>query len=77
MIFETGIFLRILRLSRRSFTKADVHEFENADKRLFLGREYADFFFKGWKQVPLHVYIGAGKVAHSSSFCLVFLMIEE
>ena len=39
--------------------RADVHEFENADKLLFLGREYADFFFKGWKQVPLYVYIDA------------------
>ena len=29
---------------------------------------HIDFFFKGWKQVALHVYVDAGKFAHSSSF---------
>ncbi len=46
----------------------DIQEFKNADKLLLLGGKHADFFFKGWKQVPLHVYIEGGKVAHSSSF---------
>jgi hypothetical protein len=35
---------------------------------LLLWGKRADFFFKGWKQVALHVYVKAGKFAHSSSF---------
>ena len=38
---------------------AHIHEFEDADKLPLLGRKHADFFFKGWKQAPLYVYIDA------------------
>jgi len=47
---------------------ADIHEFENPDKLPLLGGKQADFFFKGWKEVSLYVYIQDGKIAHYSSF---------